>query len=169
LNKEGRVTAMPDFDAVILIDMQDNFVYGLRKGELERITPNQLLILKKCNLMNIPIFVLEFANKGETIEVLLTEIKKSKNYTFITKYSDSGFSSTQLHEKLKALNIKRIFLMGINATYCVMDTARDAIKEGYEIITSNDVISGAGHHDPNNGVSWYRENGVYVDKIHEVI
>lgn len=50
--------------------------------------------------------------------------------------------------------------MGNNASACVKRTASGAIKEGFNIITSNDVIDGK--HNDNNSIPWYREKGIDV-------
>lgn len=153
--------------AVILIDMQKLFVENLRKGEEDRIVPKQLCILEYCNKVDIPVVVLEFGKYryGETIEVLMKVAQKNSNFRLIIKCDDDGFYCTDLHAHLKSLGVSKLFIMGINADFCVKATAESAIDNGYEIITSNEVISGQTHHSRSNSVGWFRNNGQCIDKV----
>lgn len=161
----GNAGDLPISTAVILVDMQEGFIRNLRYGECDRIIPNQLEILRHCCSVNIPVVVLEFFGFGPTIRTLKKEVKKNPNHRYIKKDYDSGFYRTALHAHLQSLGVKHIFLMGINADYCVKDTAEDAIKKGYKIITCNEVISGQYHHSHDNSVPWFRANGRYVNAI----
>ncbi len=155
--------------AVILIDMQEDFVKDLRAGEAKRIIPNQLEILKYCNQFSIPIVVLELnvQSYGKTNEILLNEAKKNHHFRLIGKEYDNGFFKTELDYHLKALGIKKLFIMGINANYCVKETARGAIDNGYKIMTSNEVISGQSGHSRYNSIDWFKSNGRCVDTVNE--
>ena len=153
--------------AVMLVDMQEDFVKHLRRGEADRIIPNQLAILKRCRELSIPVVVLELRVKefGKTIKILMDEISKNPSKWVIEKDFDDGFYLTNLDSSLKYLNIKKIFIMGINADFCVRDTARTAIKLGYKIVTSGHVIAGQPDHSKNNSIIWFANNGSCVSNI----
>lgn len=157
--------------AVILVDMQETFVKNLRDGEADRIIPKQLEVLNYCNQFDIPVVVLEMRRWefGETIDVLITEARKNFKFHLIGKVYDDGFESTKLHTHLKKLGIKKVFLMGINADFCVIETARGAIDRGYKIITSKEVISGQSHHSPDNSIGWFSSNGNCLNKVDEFV
>jgi nicotinamidase-related amidase len=54
--------------------------------------------------------------------------------------------------------------MGINADFCVLDTARTAIRLGYQVITSNDVIAGGRRNDSaNNSIDKFERIGTCVN------
>jgi nicotinamidase-related amidase len=144
--------------ALILVDMQTKFVKKLREGEASRIIPNQLAVIEHCNRANIPIIVLELRKRefGKTIRTLTSAAKKNPRFLLIEKEYDSGFNETALYSYLKSLDIKRLFIIGINTDYCVKATASDAIKLGYEILTSNQVISGQSGHREDNSIRWFK-------------
>ena len=151
--------------AVILIDMQYGFIATLRNGEEDRIVPNQISVLRFCKEKNIPVIILDYFGHDETIKKLANEVKDFENVKIIIKNRDNGFTDTELNFHLKSLGAKKLFLMGINADCCVKKTAKGAIQNGYEIITSNDVIAGMSYHSDDNSISWYRDNGICVDDI----
>jgi nicotinamidase/pyrazinamidase len=61
------------------------------------------------------------------------------------KDSYSGFDGTDangrsLDEVLKAKQINRIYVTGLATDYCVKETAKDALKNGYEVFLVTDAI-----------------------------
>jgi len=149
--------------AIVLVDMQAGFVGGLRTGSLKRIVPNQKRVLKLASNRRIPVAVLEFKGYGETLPELTELAKACPGYTAFEKYVDSGFSSgafiSWLENHAKA---KSLFLMGINAGYCVKATAAGAIRRGYKIVIHPDMIAGMSHHRDDDHIGWYRKNGTVI-------
>jgi len=52
----------------------------------------------------------------------------------------SGFQGTDLDDRLKSLNIHRLFIGGLATDYCVLSTVRDALDKGYEVLLLKDAI-----------------------------
>lgn len=52
----------------------------------------------------------------------------------------SGFEGTDLDTRLRAQNIKRLFVGGLATDYCVLNTVRDARGHGYEVYLLTDAI-----------------------------
>lgn len=149
--------------AVLLIDMQEGFVRNLSKEEKRRIVRNQQKVLRWCVRMRIPIIVVCYERYGRVIAPLRKQLEGTRCVVRrITKNWNDAFEGTPLADILKNLKITRLFLMGINAVYCVMDTAAGALHNGFSICTSNAVIAGAQHQPKNNGIPWYRKKGIVL-------
>ena len=52
----------------------------------------------------------------------------------------SGFQGTDLDARLHAANIRRMFIGGLATDYCVLNTVRDALRLGYEVLLLADAI-----------------------------
>ena len=52
----------------------------------------------------------------------------------------SGFQGTDLHRRLHAAGIRRLFIGGLATDYCVLSTVRDALQLGYEVLLLADAI-----------------------------
>jgi nicotinamidase/pyrazinamidase len=55
----------------------------------------------------------------------------------------SGFQGTDLHRRLHAAGIRRLFIGGLATDYCVLNTVRDALQLGYEVLLLGDAIRAA--------------------------
>jgi nicotinamidase/pyrazinamidase len=62
----------------------------------------------------------------------------------------SGFDGTDLHPRLHALGVRRLFVGGLATDYCVLNTVLDALKLGYRVellagaVRAVDVTAGDG-------------------------
>ena len=52
----------------------------------------------------------------------------------------SSFQGTDLDQQLRAANIRRLFIGGLATDYCVLNTVRDALRLGYEVLLLIDAI-----------------------------
>jgi nicotinamidase/pyrazinamidase len=52
----------------------------------------------------------------------------------------SGFEGTDLAERLRAQGVRRLFIGGLATDYCVLNTVKDALKEGFEVRLLTDAI-----------------------------
>ena len=52
----------------------------------------------------------------------------------------SAFSGTMLGQWLRAGGVKRVLVGGLATDYCVLNTVRDALNEGFEVVLLTDAI-----------------------------
>jgi len=52
----------------------------------------------------------------------------------------SAFQNTSLDRRLRDLSVRRLFVGGLATDYCVLDTVKDARKEGYDVCLLMDGI-----------------------------
>lgn len=62
----------------------------------------------------------------------------------------SSFDGTQLEQRLKALAVSRLFIVGLATDYCVLHTVRDAVAAGLSVVVLHDAIA-AGDVHPGDG------------------
>ncbi len=68
----------------------------------------------------------------------------------------SAFSGTPLSERLKALGCRRLFIGGLATDYCVLNTVRDALADGFQVMLLADAIAAVDAH-PGDGRKAMRE------------
>ena len=52
----------------------------------------------------------------------------------------SGFSGTDLAARLRGRDVRRVFVGGPATDYCVLNTVRDAVEEGFEVVVLGDAV-----------------------------
>lgn len=52
----------------------------------------------------------------------------------------SAFSGTTLAQQFRARGVKRVLVGGLATDYCVLNTVRDALKEGFDVVLLTDAI-----------------------------
>lgn len=146
--------------AVVLIDMQTDFVENLLESVRRSLIPAQVDVLGQCAERDIPVIVLEFYGHGNTIKPVRKALKRVRRKKFITKYTDDGFDGTGLKAVLDSSDVKSLLLIGINAHACVLATAESGILLGYKVRTSEVLIADGNEYEIKPGArEWYVENG----------
>ena len=167
-----------DFDALIIVDVQKDFMPGgaLPVPEGDKIIPVLNKYISFFSERGKPIFFtrdwhpedhISFKNNGgiwpvhcvkdtEGAEFHPDLIIPFDNKFIISKGTQrefdaySGFQGTLLNELLKERGIKRIFVGGVATDYCVKNTVLGGIHLGYQVVLLNDAIKGV---DVNSGDS----------------
>ena len=132
-------------------------------------------VLEYAGRNKLPVLVLEYHGEGSTIDVLKEKVDSlATTVTYVAKPHDSGFKNTDLDERLKQLSVSEVVLMGINASACVKATGESALKNGFGITTSLDLITdhpsvlsplGIGH----RSVNWYKQHGVVAPNHRDLL
>ncbi|EEG07075.1 isochorismatase family protein [Pseudogulbenkiania ferrooxidans] len=63
----------------------------------------------------------------------------------------SGFDGTELAAQLRRSGVERVFVGGLATDYCVLNTVRDALKQGFTVCLLVDAIR-AVNVDPDDGM-----------------
>ncbi len=157
---------------VLLIDMQIKFIQ--KDIEKVEIIPNQISVLEFCIPKQIPVVVFEYIGNGRTIKEITDVLKNkpSERVYYLQKQYNDAFYNPTLSKILKSFATKTILIMGINAGFCVYETTKTAIKKGYQVTTSKDLI--AGYKSPKEKspcpcVSWYKKNTIFFDSHEKII
>ncbi len=145
--------------AFLLIDMQKEFIENIHNEDKEKIIKYQREMLEYSIQEGIYTVVVKYNDCGNIGEGILGIVNKLQNKDLIEKPDDSAFECTNLNLKLQDRNIKKLYLMGINAMRCVCETAKDAIKNGYGIATSDRWIAQPRDLEDEDGGVWYSLNG----------
>ncbi|MBA3064728.1 cysteine hydrolase [Candidatus Woesearchaeota archaeon] len=158
-NLYERINAERDI-AFLLIDMQEEFLRAIHNKDKERIIRYQREMLEYSIQEGIYTIIVKFKGGGNLCEEISGIVDKLQNKDPIEKPKDSAFDRTNLNLKLQDRNIKKLYLMGINAMGCVRETAKDAIEKGYDIATSDRWIAQPREwEDEEDGGIWFSLNG----------
>lgn len=160
---------LTDTDALLLVDVQRDFLPGgsLAVPDGDAIVPVLAECVEKFAESGKPIFAsrdwhppghCSFEEQGgpwpphciaDTPGAEIhPDLELPDDATIISKATTrdkdaySAFDGTDLDARLKKLGTKRIFIGGLATDVCVLNTARDALKLGYETVLLEDGMRG---------------------------
>jgi nicotinamidase-related amidase len=149
---------------VLLIDMQEHYLSDMDDRTRGALINAQREVIDICVERDIPLFILEYKDRGPTVESIMASARNVQHLTKIRKPLDDGFECTKLDEALKGLGIKSLVLMGVSASWCVKSTAISAVRLRYEVFTTAHLIANC-RYVKDNPDRWYIENGVLYGSI----
>jgi nicotinamidase/pyrazinamidase len=184
-------------DALIIVDLQNDFLpggsLGVPQGD-EVVAPIQQLI-DLYQAHGLPIYAsrdwhpaghCSFTDQGGPwpihciagshgaafssaidLEQFSTVISKA---TTVEKDAYSAFNGTGLGEQMRARGIQRVAVCGLATDYCVLNTAKDALAEGFATLLVLDAIRAVDVHpgDGARAIAQMQDAGaqpVHVDRV----
>ena len=154
-------------DALVIVDVQNDFLPGgsLAVQQGHQVVPVLNRYVELFRSRNLPVWAtrdwhppdhISFKEQGGPWPphcVAGTEgaafargLKLSGKEEIISKADSaekdaySGFEGTDLKDGLEGSGVKRIFVGGLATDYCVLNTVKDALKLGFEVILLEDAI-----------------------------
>lgn len=127
--------------ALVIIDIQDKLLP--KKEELrETLVANTAKLITAAQLLGLPILVTEqYPEKlGATIPRLLEQLGDAPR---IGKVCFSCLAAPEFLNALQSSGRNQLILAGIESQVCVMQTALDALKRGYQVHIPHDAIASA--------------------------
>lgn len=76
--------------------------------------------------------------------------------TEAAKDAYSGFDGTSLAQQLRAARVERLFVGGLATDYCVLNTVKDALRQGFKVMLLLDAIRAVERH-AGDGAAAIRE------------
>jgi|GEM_PF-5791835 nicotinamidase-related amidase len=126
--------------AVIVIDMQKDFISGFSTERLDQMLKYQIGIINYSAKNSIPVFCFEHSGQGKTHPELYNAIRSVPLNKTLPKDDDNCFTRTPLYSYLKELDITHLMIMGVNSDFCVKSTVLYAQDRGYSVNTIPQII-----------------------------
>jgi nicotinamidase/pyrazinamidase len=173
----GDSVALTRGDALVIVDVQNDFVSGgaLAVPHGDEVIPVLNRYIRVFDHRALPIYATRdwhpnnhcsFQTQGGPWPVhcvvdshgasFVPSLALPQSTTVISKPSApqfetfSAFAKTDFAEQLRHANVRRLFIGGLAIDYCVLHTALDALKHGFEIFLLKDAVRAVNVH-PNDG------------------
>ncbi len=144
---------------LLLIDVQEKLTPNVQSADA---------MVERCQWMmrlaaefDVPLLVSEQYPQGlgATVEPLRSLAPHEK---FIEKVQFSCFRVPDFRQRLLALNRRQVILIGIEAHVCVLQTALDVMKAGYEVFVVVDAVSSRSEVDYKYALKRMKQDGVHL-------
>ncbi len=152
--------------ALVIIDIQERLVLASKYGE--EVAQNMAKLAKAANILSIPTIITEQYPKGLGNTVPVIEEALSPNSTKMEKASFSALLENEFAQKiqeLKANGIKQIVIGGIETHICVLQTACDLMKEGFEVYVIKDACASRNKKEYKTGLELLKQYGAKISCV----
>lgn len=162
--------AAPRYTALVMVDMQNDFVHddgifvkqwGKTNRWIKPIVPHCRTLLLSAREADVAIIHLRIINdlarnpvswqnfwgppscviEGTWGADFIDELKPLDEEIIVTKYTYDGFVGTPLDSVLKKLGVKTLVFVGIDSDVCVRDTAAHGFALGYTPVFARDALA----------------------------
>jgi nicotinamidase/pyrazinamidase len=154
-------------DALIVVDVQNDFLPGgsLAVPDGDEVIPVLNRAVERFHSLGLPVVATRdwhpadhcsFAARGGTWPVhcvadtegaaFSPDLRLPPDAILVSKATEaspdaySGFQGTDLAHLLAERGVKRVFVGGLATDYCVLNTVRDAVKNGFQVVLLEDAI-----------------------------
>ncbi len=145
---------------VCVVDLQEKLVPAMSDpaGLLKRVA----VMLGGAAALEIPFVAAQQYPKG--LGLVVPEVKAlfPERTSITDKITFSCFGTPEFRDAAEKLNRKQMILLGVETHVCVLQTALDALKLGYEVYLVEDCTDSRKVTDRAAGIALMRENGVKV-------
>lgn len=127
------------------------------------------LAIEGCQILGLPIIFSEQYTKGlgHTIASLRNLVPDDQIY--LEKTSFSCLKDKSITDAIKNLPMKNWILMGLETHVCVLQTAKDLIRNGYHVIILNDATSSRSVYDFSTAIAELRDIGARVTSTETIL
>lgn len=151
--------------ALLVIDVQERLMPVIH--EHEKVIANVNKLLRGAEILGLETIVTEQYPKG--LGTTCPEVTLAENTTIIEKVCFSCMLSEPVTEQLKLTNVKSIIICGAESHICVLKTALDAIKAGYEVHVVADAVSSRTAENKQLALDRMRQAGAFITSVEMIL
>lgn len=146
--------------ALVIIDIQDRLVMASKYGN--EVAANMTKLAKAAKILGLPTIVTEQYPQGLGATVYELRENLPENTLITEKTSFSAVLEPEFANKIKELGKKQIILGGIETHICVLQTAADLIKEGFEVYVVKDACASRNKKEYKTGLELLKQYGAKI-------
>jgi len=145
--------------AFLLIDMQEKFLPVI--SGMDKVIKNTNILVRAAQILGVHLIVTEQypAGLGKTIE----KIEIPQKTPVMEKTEFSCLRNSEFLNKLKNLKVDTLVIFGIETHVCVLQTALDAIANGYKVHIVADAVSSRTEENRTIALDRMRQAGAFID------
>ena len=165
-------------DALLIVDVQNDFLPGgaLEVSHGDEVVPVLNRWIQAAVSQGVPVFATRDWHPEDHCSFLARgglwpphcvqgtngaefahDLRLPASVTVVSKGADrdldaySGFQGTDLDRMLRAAGVRRVLVGGLATDYCVLESVRDAMALGYEVVLLRDGMRAVNAH-PGDGL-----------------
>ena len=154
--------------SILFIDMQERLLKAM-PDSLELTILKQIILLKAAKLLGLDVIITEQYPKGlgHTDRVLKEHF--SVSWPIIEKSTFSCMAEIAVRKELQRKPKNTLILVGIESHVCVLQTAIDAIDQGYNVILLKDAVNSRNSIDYEMSFETAKSAGVFIMTVESLL
>lgn len=163
----GNFVLKKESTGLILVDVQEK-LFRLVERSCEVMQTIQKVV-KGFQVLDLPILVTEQYPEGlgSTVGTLKSLLGEEQHYYSKTSFSCMG--DPELKALILDLPVEQWVVVGIEAHVCVLQTARDLLAAGKEVVVLNDAIASRSIYDFSTAIAELRDCGARISSAETVM
>lgn len=154
---------------LLIIDIQERLASAMPAGVKDRVIEQVSVLLTASERLSVPVLVTEQYPKGlgHTEQALLDNLPQGTEVIEKTQFSSAKVEAVD--QQLKNLGRKQVFLAGMETHICVLQTALDLLKQGYEVFVIEDAVSSRAKGNQFNALQRLRFAGAVITNVESLL
>lgn len=143
----------------VIIDNQVKLLPAI--SDSETLLQNTGILIQGLKILDIPMIITQQYTKGLGMSDPCI-FSYAQTDSFFEKRSFSCMGDFQIRQQIEHSGYKQIILCGIETHICVLQTALDLLREGYEVILVEDCVSSRKLSDKNCAIRRIEKAGAII-------
>ncbi len=162
-------TCQAENSALVVVDIQQRLGDAMPGKVLNRVLLNTTLLARASDLMEIPVMQTEQYPEGlGPTHAAVAEALPAATRVF-AKQSFSCCGADGFEQAIDASGRRQFVLVGMEAHVCVLQTALDLQRGGFDVFVVEDAICSRRLENYQNALDRLRQNGVHVVSAESVV
>jgi len=142
--------------ALVIIDMQEKLLPHVWRSDF--IVENLGKLIQSAQVMDLPIVATEHYPRG--LGITVSEISGFfEDFQSIEKIIFGAVDVPEVLARLKEMHVNFLLIAGIETHICIMQTALQAIREGFQVHVVSDAVSSRTEENWRVGLERIRDAG----------
>lgn len=153
--------------SLLIVDMQEKLFPHI--DHPCEVMQKSALLIQAAQCLDLPIITAE--QSPERLGPTIASIRQALGVHYVpwSKAHFSCLGNPDLHTHLSGHERRQVILIGVEAHICVLQTARDLLREGKEVVVANDAISSRSILDYSTAIAEMRDMGVRISSVETLL
>jgi len=167
MNKNSNFKLDRGHTALLIIDVQEK-LFPLVEHSCHVMQAIQKIV-QAFQILHLPIFVSEQYPQGLGSTVATLKGLLGSEQVYWTKTTFSCLDNLEIRKQMEQLPIKQWIVVGIEAHVCILQSVKDLLNLGKQVVVLNDAISSRSVYDFSTAIAELRDYGARISSTETVM
>lgn len=154
---------------LMVVDIQDRLLSAMPQQQQEMIQTSVQTLLTAADALALPVLVTEQYPKGLGHTVATLRDILPANTPIFEKTQFSAWQVDDIAAVLKQSEYQQVFLSGMETHICILQTALDLLKQGYEVFVIEEAVCSRDNKHYHSALNRLRDAGAVITNIESLL